>query len=144
MSIPPFSLFSAVSELVVTAGVLFVVRRNWTRRRFPFAVFLAVALFEGLVNVMYMAGRASEASAAHAATAAAALPAGMKIAFAAHGLLSLLAYLVFVVLGTLAHQSQEQGRWFFRERPRLTWTFLVVWTVSIVSGEVIFALRYLV
>lgn len=142
MPIPAFSIFSAVSELLVTAGVLFVVRRNWTRRRFPFAVFLSVALFEGLVNVMYMAGRASEASAAHAA--APVLPAGMRIAFAAHGLLSLLAYLVFVVLGTLAHQEQERGRWFFRERPALTWSFLAVWTVSIVSGEVIFALRYLV
>jgi hypothetical protein len=142
MSIPPFSVFSAASELLVTAGVLFVVRRNWTRRPFPFVVFLSVALFEGLVNVMYMAGRASQASAGHAA--ASTLPAGMKIAFAAHGLLSLLAYLVFVVLGTLAHQAQEQGRWFFRERPALTWSFLAVWTISIVSGEAIFALRYLV
>ena len=142
MHIPAFSIFSAASELFVTAGVFFVIRRNWTRRRFPFGVFLAVALFEGLVNVMYMANRASQASAGHAA--ASTLSTGMKIAFAAHGLLSLLAYLVFVVLGTLAHQEQRQGRWFFRERPALTWTFLVVWTISIVSGETIFALRYLV
>jgi hypothetical protein len=142
MSIPPFSVFSAASELLVTAGVLFVVRRNWTRRPFPFAVFLSVALFEGLVNVMYMANRASAASAGHSAGPA--LPEGMKIAFAAHGLLSLFAYLVFVALGTLANQEQEQGRWFFRERPALTWSFLAVWTISIVSGEAIFALRYLV
>jgi len=140
MHIPAFSLFSAVSELLVTAGVLYVVRRNWTRRTFPFAVFLAVALFEGLVNVLYMARRASEASAA----AAPALSTGMKIAFASHGLLSLLAYLVFVVLGVFAHQEQQRQRWFFRKRPALTWTFLAAWTVSIVSGEVIFALRYLV
>jgi len=142
MDIPPFSIFSAVSELLVTAGVLYVVRRNWTRRTFPFALFLSVALFEGLVNVMYMAGRSAEASAGH--PAAAELSAAMKLGFAAHGLLSLLAYLVFVVLGTLAHQEQERGRWFFRERPALTWSFLVAWTVSIVSGEAIFVLRYLV
>ena len=74
MNAPPFSIFSAVSELFVTAGVLFVIRRNWTRRPFPFALFLGVALFEGLVNVLYMANRASEASAGHAA--AAALPVG--------------------------------------------------------------------
>ena len=142
MHIPAFSLFSAISELLVTAGVLFVVRRNWTRRPFPFAVFLTVALFEGLVNVMYMANRASQASAAHAGGPT--LSVGMKIAFAAHGMLSLLGYLVFVVLGTFAHQEQRQGRWFFRDRPALTWAFLVLWTISIVSGEVIFALRYLV
>ncbi|MFN8587669.1 MAG: hypothetical protein U0704_07675 [Candidatus Eisenbacteria bacterium] len=141
MPIPPFSIFSAVSELFVTAGVLFVVRRNWTRRPFPFPVFLATALFEGLVNVMYMANRASEASAGHAT--AAALPAGIKVAFALHGLLSLVGYLVFVVLGVFAHQEQQRGRFFFRERPALTWSFLVLWTISIVSGEAIFALRYL-
>ncbi len=145
MHIPPFSLFSAVSELFVTAGVLFVVRRNWTRRLFPFALFLTVALFEGGINVMYMASRASEAAAVHAGHAVAStLPVGMKIAFAAHGLLSLLAYLVFVVLGVFAHQESQRQRWFLREHPGLTWTFIVLWVISIGSGEVLFALRYLV
>jgi hypothetical protein len=141
MHIPPFSIFSAVSELFVTAGVFYVVRRNWTQRTFPFALFLAVTLFEGLVNVMYMANRASQAAAAASAPQ---LSTGMKIAFAAHGLLSLLAYLVFVILGVLAHQEQQRGRWFFRDRAALTWTFLVVWIISIGSGETLFALRYLV
>src|SRR5512144_1124158 len=100
MHAPPFSIFSAVSELFVTAGVLFVVRRNWTRRAFPFALFIVVALFEALVNVMYMANRSAAASASGTAGA---LSTGMKIAYASHGLLSLVAYLVFVVLGTLAY-----------------------------------------
>lgn len=141
MHIPPFSLFSAISELFVTAGVLFVVRRNWTRRPFPFALFLVVSLFEALVNVMYMANRSAAASAPNATVV---LSTGMKIAFAAHGLLSLVAYLVFVVLGVLAYQEFKAGRWFFRERPVLTWGFLVLWTISIGSGETLFVLRYLV
>ena len=141
MSIPPFSIFSAVSELFVTAGVLFVIRRNWTRRKFPFALFLGVSLFEALVNVMYMASRSAAATAPGAKEA---LSTGMKLAYAGHGLLSLLAYLIFVVLGTLAYQEQKAGRWFFRDRPALTWSFLVLWTVSIGSGETIFALHYLV
>ena len=138
MSIPPFSIFSAVSELFVTAGVLFVIRRNWTRRLFPFALFLTVALFEALVNVMYMAGRASQA-----ATGSQPLPPGMRLMFAAHGMLSLLAYLVFVVLGVFAYQDQKQGRYFFPERRALTWSFLVVWLASVGSGEALFAARYL-
>ena len=140
MNIPPFSIFSAVSELFVTAGVLFVIRRNWTRRPFPFALFLAVALFEALVNVMYMANRSASAAAGSAEE----LSTAMKVGYAAHGLLSLVAYLVFVVLGTLAYQEQRAGRWFFRDHATLTWVFLVVWTISIVSGEAIFVLRYLV
>jgi len=138
MNIPGFSLFSAISELFVTAGVLFVVRRNWTRRRFPIGLFLAVALFEALVNVLYMANRSAQAaSGAHEP-----LSTGMKLFYAGHGILSLVAYLVFVVLGIFAHQEQKDGRFFFRERPALTWSFLVLWTVSIVSGEVIFLIRY--
>jgi hypothetical protein len=138
MNIPPFSLFSAISELFVTAGVLFVIRRNWTRRLFPFGLFLAVALFEALVNVLYMANRSAQA----AAGTHEALSTGTKVFYAGHGVLSLVAYLVFVVLGIFAHQEQKDGRFFFRERPALTWSFLVLWTVSIVSGEMIFLLRY--
>ena len=138
MSIPPLSIFSAISELFVSAGVYWIIRRNWTRRAFPLAAFLAVALFEALVNVLYMANRA-----AAAATGAEPLSRGLKLFFAAHGTISLLAYLVFVVLGVFAYQDQKAGCFFFRERPALTWTFLAVWTVSIVSGEAIFAVRYL-
>jgi len=143
VDIPPFSIFSAVSELFVTAGVLYVVRRNWTRRAFPFALFITVVLFEALVNVLYMANRAASAAAA-APGSAEALPTAMKLGFAAHGILSLVAYLVFVVLGALAHQEQKAGRWFFRDRPALTRAFVVLWLVSIASGEAIFVFRYLV
>jgi len=111
MHIPPFSIFSAVSELFVTAGVLYVANR---------------------------------AAAATSPAAKEVLSIGMKIAYACHGLLSLVAYLVFVVLGVLAYQEQKAGRWFFRDRPALTWSFLVMWVISVGSGEVIFALHYLV
>lgn len=143
MDIPPFSIFSAISELFVTAGVFYVIRRNWTRRPFPFALFLTVALFEALVNVMYMANRSAAAASAPLGHAEA-LSTGMKVFYASHGLVSLGAFLVFVVLGTLAHQEQRAGRWFFRDHATLTWVFLVVWTISILSGEAIFVLRYLV
>jgi hypothetical protein len=138
MQIPPFSLFSAISELFVTAGVFWIIWRNWTRRTFPFGVFLAVALFEALVNVMYMARRSSEA-----AGAASTLAPGVRLAFALHGMLSLLAYIVFVIFGVLANQEQRQGKFWFRDHAVTTWTFLVVWTISIGSGEALFAIRYL-
>ena len=138
MKIPPFSIFSAVSELFVTAGVLYVVWVNWNRRRFPGLLFLGLALFEALVNVLYMANRAASAS-----TGSEPMSTAMKIGFAAHGMLSLLAYIAFVILGALAFQEQKTERWFFREHVAVTMVFLVVWVVSVGSGEVIFALRYL-
>lgn len=138
MHIPPFSLFSAISELLVTAGVLIVVRRNWTRRKFPLGLFLGVALFEALVNVAYMANRT-----ARAASGVEAVSSGMRLAFAAHGMISLLAYLWFVVLGVMAWVNQQAGKFWFRDHPAHTIAFLVVWTISIVSGEAMFVARYL-
>jgi uncharacterized membrane protein YozB (DUF420 family) len=66
-----------------------------------------------------------------------------RAGFAAHGMLSILAYVLFVVLGILAWRAQKGGRWFFPEHPVLTRFFVSVWTVSVVSGEAIFAQRYL-
>ena len=137
MHIPAFSVFSAISELFVTAGVFWVVRRNWTRRKFPLGLFLTVALFEAFVNVMYMASRS-----AAVATGSSIAP-NLRIFFALHGMLSLLAYLVFVILGVLAYQDQREDRYWFRDRPGITWTFLVVWIISVGSGEVLFVTRYL-
>ena len=140
MQIPPFSIFSAVSELFVTAGVVYVIARNWTKRPFPLGLFLAVAVFEAFVNVLYMSQRASQAAAGSTGHT---MSAAMRLFFALHGMVSLLAFIVFVVLGVFAHQDQKKGRFFFREHPAVTWTFLVVWILSVGSGEVIFALRYL-
>jgi hypothetical protein len=138
MAIPSYSLFSAVSEVFVTVGVLYLVRRNWTHRPFSLPLFLGLALFEAMVNVVYMANRASRAAAGHDT-----LPTAMKVFFAAHGMLSLVAYLAFVMLAVFAWQDQKGGRYFFPERPLLTWIFVTVWLVSVISGEMVFALRYL-
>jgi len=139
MRVPPFSLFSAISELVVTAGVLWVVSRNWKGRTFPLGLFLGIALFEALVNVMYMATRT-----AHAASGAEPIAPGMRLAFALHGMLSLGAYLWFVVLGVIAWVNQQGGRFWFREHRMHTVCFLVVWAISVLSGETIFVFRYLI
>ena len=138
MRIPAFSLFSAISELLVTAGVVLVVWRNWNRRAFPLGLFLAVALFEALVNVAYMATRT-----ARAASGADAVGGTMRLAFAAHGMISLLAYLWFVVLGVIAWVNQQAGRHWFRDHPAHTTAFLIVWSISILSGEAMFVARYL-
>ncbi len=138
MDIPPFSIFSAVSELFVTAGVLYVVRRNWTGRAFPLWLFLAVALFEALVNVAYMANRTARAASGHDPVSS-----GMRLFFAAHGMISLVAYLWFVVIGVTAWIRQQGGKYWFREHPAHTVAFLATWTVSIVSGEALFVMRYL-
>lgn len=139
-----FSHFAAVSELFVTAGVLVLIARNWRRKTFPLGLLLAVVLFEGFVNVMYMATKAAQAAQAAVGPAIATVGAGTRLFYAGHGILSLLGYLAFVVLGVFAYQEQKEGRWFFRDHPVTTRVFIAVWAVSILSGEAIYVTRYLV
>ncbi len=135
---PGFSLFSAVNEVLVTVCVLVILRRNWTGRTFALWAFLALVAFEAFVNVLYMAARASAAS----ANGGSALSPALRGFYAAHGVLSLLGYLAFVVLGVIAWQQQRRGRFFFRLHPGVTWSFLALWMVSVLSGEGIFIARY--
>lgn len=144
MPIPAFSLFVAVGELFVTAAIVTVVWRNLRRRSFPLPLFVAVSVFEGVVNMAYMILKTRAAEAATAVpVAVATVSPTMRVGFAAHGALSVLAYVAFVILGVVAYRQQKSGRFFFAEHPRMTAAFLTAWAISIVSGEAIFAARYL-
>ena len=139
MNIPPFSLFSAISELFVTAGVLYAVIKAVRGGEFAKWLLGGVLLFELCVNIVYMTGRASEAD------RSVELSTGMKIFFAAHGTLSLLMFLALGItyLWSLYGMSKEGDNW-YKSHPRGTWTLVFFWMVSVISGELIFVTRYLI
>lgn len=136
-TVPAYSIFSATSELFVTAGVLYSIIANLKGRPFPWKVLGLVVAFEGIVNVVYMArmaGRADKSSE---------LSQMAKLIFAGHGMLSLLMYLALAVCFVLAVKDVKDGRetWFVRHRMG-SWTLVFFWMVSIISGEAIFLWRY--
>lgn len=137
MEIPAFSVFSAISEVFVTIGVLYAVISNLYGKPLMWKILGAVLAFELCVNVVYMAGRAS------AADTSTELSQGMKIFYAAHGTLSLAMFIGIVVLFILAVTDFKNGRqtWFQRHRMG-TWVFVFFWMVSVVSGETIFFLQF--
>lgn len=137
MEVPVFSIFSAVSELFVTAIVLYAIIKNMKGGPLPWRMLGAVLIFELCVNIVYMANRAASAE------LAAGMSTTMKIFFAAHGILSLLMFAGLVVVVLLAMADQKMGRptW-FRRHVRLTWAFLFLWMVAVVSGEALFAIHY--
>jgi hypothetical protein len=135
-AIPAFSIFSASTELLVTAAVFYVLRRAWARGEFRGALLAVTLAFEGMVNVAYMAYRV-------AVPARAAAPSWTLPFAAAHGLLSIVMYLVLVVLAFGARFGYRRGENYFRERPRATWAFVALWSLSVLSGEVLFAGTYL-
>ena len=136
MSAPAFSTFAAISELFVTAGVFYVVFTNLKGRGFKWKLASAVILFEFFVNMLYMIFRMQQ----HGTSSG--LPARLVALAAGHGILSLLVFILFVVFSFLADAAIKKGNHFFQDNKALTYAFLILWTISVVSGEVLYFLSF--
>ena len=142
MEAPTFSTFSAISELFVTAAVLYVVYQNFTGKGFPWKVAFGVVLFEFTVNMMYMIHRLNVATGDAAAKAESALSGGMVAFMAIHGSLSLLVFIMLAVLCCLAFLDMKKQKFFFKEHRKLTYVFVALWMVSVLSGEALYVINY--
>ena len=58
-------------------------------------------------------------------------------------LLSLVVFILLVVFCFQAFQALKRGRHYFQEHVGLTYGFLALWMVSVVSGEILYVVRYL-
>lgn len=139
VAIPAFSIFSASSELLVTAAVFYIVWRAYTKNDFRGALLAIVLAFEALANIAYMAYRVAVPS-----DELRDAPAWLTSTAALHGILSLVMFLFLVFIAALAWKDNRDGTNFFREQKATTWIFVGLWTVSIASGEFLFAALYLV
>ncbi|MCB0318332.1 MAG: hypothetical protein KDD56_06210 [Bdellovibrionales bacterium] len=138
MEAPSFSTFSAVSEIFVTIAVLYVVLTNFRGKGFPKKIALAVIIFEFGVNMAYMMSRMGD----HADVST--MSKGM-IAFAAiHGSLSLLVFIGFVVYAFIAYADFKKGRFFFKDHPKQTYVFIFFWMLSVLSGELLYLINYVI
>lgn len=130
-------MFSAVSEVVVTASLLYCMITNLGGKPLRTVLMGCTLAFEVCVNVVYMLTRAAEADKSSEFST------GMKIFFAVHGTLSLVMLLALIVTYVLSVVDLKDGRqtWFVRHAG-WSWFLITVWMLSIGSGEVIFFTRY--
>ena len=135
MNAPAFSTFSAIAEFFVTLAVFYVVIRNFKGHGFAWKLAGVVAIFEFSVNMLYMIMRMREESASGATGPMAAFAAG-------HGLLSLLVYILFVVFCFIAYRAFKRREFFFQSNPGVTYSFLVLWTMSVTTGWALYYIRY--
>ncbi len=138
-TIPAFSIFSASSELLVTAAVFYVLWRAYFHADLRKGLLIATLSFEAFVNIAYMSYRLAVPSHPAATT-----PGWMLALQGGHGVLSLVMFIGLIVLAGMAFSLHKDGRNFFRESRALTWTFVGLWTLSVLSGEFIFVATYLV
>jgi len=128
---PLFSTLTLVTELFVTAGIFFVFAKAYRTAMFAGGVALAALTYEVLVNVSYMVYR----TVTHGAGEIAHEHAPIHIVIGAtHGILSLVMLIALIVFLLVAWRHYRRGQNYFRQHRILTWMFLVLWTISIVSG----------
>lgn len=132
-----FSTFSAVTELAVTAAVFTYLWHGWRHGVLRNALITAALTYEVLVNVAYMTLRMLRPP------AAATYPGWVEAMLPWHGILSLLMLVGLIGLVVEARRYARRGENVLQRHPGATLGFAVLWTVSIVSGEVIYAATYL-
>ncbi len=137
--IPAFSIFSAISELFVTAAVLYVIISNMRGQTLKWKLLFGTLAFELFINISYMFYRTSAIAAENPENLAPTLR-GLA---AFHGALSLVMFLVLVMLSFVAYRHMHLGRHYFQEHKAISILFLVWWLISVGSGELFFVLRYL-
>ena len=90
--------------------------------------------------MMYMIFRMREVSAGEEV---ASTPHPLAPFMAAHGILSLLVFLLLVVYSYLAFVADKRGRHFFHDHPAIAWSYLGLWILSVGSGWALYAINYL-
>ena len=137
MNIPMFSIFSAVSEILVTIIVLYTVAGNLRGGPLRWRLLGACLLFEVCVNVVYMVHRAGQVDAGPE------LSAMLSTLMMIHGILSLVMLMGLILIYLISTFDFKAGHptWFQRHRAA-TWAFIFLWLLSVGSGEAVFVWRY--
>ncbi len=137
MTPPAFSIFAALSELIITAIVYYVILSHLKNKPFRFKLLGFAILYEALINVSYMVTRfIGSDSPVH-------LSAQMKLFATIHGTFSMLVFVWLIILFFLASSSAKLEQNFFQDHKFITYLFLVLWGVSVASGELMFILIYI-
>ncbi|RIL12484.1 MAG: hypothetical protein DCC75_00375 [Proteobacteria bacterium] len=135
MVAPSFSTFAAISEVFITAGVLYVVISNLKGMAFNWRLALGLVLFEFFVNMLYMVYHMQHHTKTQTEETI------VRLA-AAHGSLPLIVFILFAIYSVLSYSYQKRSRYYFREHSRQTWLFLALWLISVGTGQTLYFLSY--
>ena len=135
MHAPAYSTFALIAEIFVSAAVFYTFYQGYKKDRFPEKVAFGAIAYEILFNISYMTYRLPEHESHFNETA-------RQILGAAHGTLSLIMFLSLIAFFTLAAKNYTAGVNYFRTHRNLTVTFLVFWSISIISGIVFYFVEY--
>ncbi len=132
-----YSTITLVAEFIVSGIIFYALWSGWTRNRFPGRLVAAALSYEVLFNISYMIFRTMQDRGDSF------LPPAVVALAAFHGILSLLMFLALLAFFFAAWKNYRAGINFFKTHPGLTLTFGCFWTLSVLSGALLYVLTYL-
>lgn len=141
MTVPPtFSTFSALTELLVTAAVLWFFLRALKFADYRFGIMSVALVYETAFNIVYMVSRlfVHEEGVTHTHAP------WVTWFVAFHGTLSLVMFigLIWIVVWSYRRTRRGEPNPLLRRRT-MSRVFLAAWTVSVATGEVIYVMYWL-
>ncbi len=134
---PLYSTITLCAEFIVSGAIFYALWSGWVRNRFPQKIVIAALSYEVLFNISYMVFRTAQDR------EDAFLPPAVVALAAFHGILSLIMFLTLLAFFFTAWKRYRAGINFFKTNPRLMLTFGVFWTLSVLSGALLYVLTYL-
>jgi hypothetical protein len=138
MAAPLYSTITLVAELFVSAAIYYSIYSGYKKNKFPSVLAGAALAYELIFNITYMAGRVPS----HVKVAKIETPFIVGLAIL-HGVLSLIMFVALIVFFIFAWKAYRKGKNYFFEHKNLTFTFIVFWTFSILSGVIFYLVEYI-
>lgn len=135
----PISITGALTSLIATPLILYAVFHARKTGEFRRWFYLGPLLFETGFLVAYMTALSFKSERTSTTPSAADAWLG-----AIHGISALLVFIGFWALLPLALSSYRRGRNLFADKPGLTWTASSIRILTLLSGEAIFILHWVV
>lgn len=138
MNIPLYSTITLVAEIFVSSIIFYCFYQGFKRNKFPTRFAAAALAYEILFNITYMIYRVP----AHAK--AKVEPPFVIVLAILHGTLSLIMFISLIIFFILAWKNYRQGINYFQAHKKFSLSFLVFWSISVISGILFYILEYLV
>ncbi len=135
MHIPLFSTITLIAEIIISCIVFYTFYRSYMHNKFPTPLVAFALLYEITFNISYMATRVS------ANTEKIEIPWHIVLA-ASHGILSLIMFISLIIFMLLAWKNYRKGINYFKQHKYITIIFLIFWSISIISGILLYFVEY--
>ena len=134
---PLYSSISLIAELIISGIIISVIYQGYKNNVFFSKLTFFALAYEVLFNISYMVRRSDISEEVKP-----------KLSFETalaitHGVLSLVMFISLIIFLLLAWKNYKKRINYFKENKKMTFTFVIFWLISVVSGMTFYFVNYL-